>query len=212
MMLPTVVIGGGGHARVVVDTLFELNRQVIGYVALECSTEATSMFGVPYLGNDEYLNTFDATQIELANGVGSVRTTKTRTGLYLRLNELGYQFTTLVHPSATVSRLATLNHGVQVMAGAVIQPGCVIGVNSIVNTSVSIDHDCVIGGHVHIAPGATLSGGVQVGDGTHIGTGATVIQGVTIGVGCLIGAGTLVVRDVPDGTFVVGVPGRERVQ
>ena len=94
------------------------------------------------------------------------------------------------------------------MAGAVIQPGTRLGVNTIVNTRASIDHDCIIGDHVHIAPGAVLSGEVRVGNCSHIGCGATIVQGVKLGEATVIGAGAVVLKDVPDGTTVVGVPAR----
>jgi len=94
------------------------------------------------------------------------------------------------------------------MAGAVVQAGCRIGENVIVNTRASIDHDCDIEAHAHVAPGAVLSGCVHVGERAHIGAGATVIQGLTIGAGAIVGAGAVVVDGIPDGVTVVGVPAR----
>jgi acyl-[acyl carrier protein]--UDP-N-acetylglucosamine O-acyltransferase len=82
------------------------------------------------------------------------------------------------------------------MAGAVIQPGTYIGENSIVNTSVSVDHDCIIGQHVHIAPGSTVCGGVRIEDNVYIGSGAVIVQGVRIAPYIFIKAGTIVTRDV----------------
>jgi UDP-perosamine 4-acetyltransferase len=95
------------------------------------------------------------------------------------------------------------------MAGAVIQSGSRIGINSIINTRASVDHDCVIGNHVHISPGVTLSGGVEIGTCSHIGTGSTVIQGIVIGNSCLAAAGAVVTKDVIAGVKVRGVPARE---
>jgi len=94
------------------------------------------------------------------------------------------------------------------MAGAVVQAGCVIGSNTIINTRASVDHDSKIGAHVHVAPGVVLSGGVTIYDEAHLGTGAVVIQGVTIGRASVVGAGAVVIRDVSDGAKVVGVPAK----
>ena len=99
--------------------------------------------------------------------------------------------------------------GVQLMAGAVIQPNVSIGENTLINTSASIDHDCQIGAHVHIAPGTVLSGNVCVQDETHIGTSATVIQNIKIGTKCTIGAGSVVVKNISDRTLAIGTPARE---
>ena len=90
------------------------------------------------------------------------------------------------------------------MAGAVIQPGTVIGDNSIINTHASVDHDCKIDAHVHIAPGAILCGGVCIGERSHVGTGVVIVQNCQIGPGTLVRAGkTFTGRAIP------GLPGNE---
>ena len=85
-----------------------------------------------------------------------------RERLYAAWRAKGYDFPALVHPSAWIAPGVILGDGVQVMAGVVIQPGCAIGENSIVNTRAGVDHDCSIGCDVHVAPGATLCGAVTV--------------------------------------------------
>jgi UDP-perosamine 4-acetyltransferase len=102
------------------------------------------------------------------------------------------------------------DEGVQVMAGAIVQPGVRVGANSVLNSRSSVDHDCVIGSHVHVAPGAVLCGSVVVGDHAFVGAGATVIQGVHIGAGAVIGAGVVVIRNVAKGAVVYGAKGSVR--
>jgi UDP-perosamine 4-acetyltransferase len=202
-----VVLGGGGHSRVVIDTLLAIGRDVVGLIDPN-SAIGESVLGVPALGDDDVLSTFEPGSIDLANGVGSTHDPTRRADLFRRWTELGHRFTSLVHPTAVVARDVTIHAGAQLMAGVIVQTGSSIGENSILNTAASIDHDCVIGAHVHIAPGATLSGGVVVGEGAHIGTGAIAIHGVRIGNRATIGAGAAVIGDVPDGVVAVGVPAR----
>ncbi len=95
------------------------------------------------------------------------------------------------------------------MAGAVLQTGCRMGENVIINTRASVDHDCIIACHTHVSPGAVLCGNVQVGQGSHIGAGATVIQGVRIACNGMVAAGAVVIRDIPEGVTVAGVPAKE---
>lgn len=210
-MLPVIVLGGGGHARVLIDLLTACSRSIVGYTHSE-DTLGESLYGVPCLGRDDTIHEFDTDGVELVNAIGSTGVPTVRARLFETYHGLGFTFATLVHPSALVSRHAVLAEGVQVMAGAVVQAGARLGRNVIVNTRASVDHDCTIGDHVHIAPGVTLSGAVQIGEVTHIGTGASVIQGIHIGTHCLVGAGAVVVRDAADHASVMGVPGRERLQ
>lgn len=208
-MNPIILIGAGGHARVLLDAL-ELNgAKVIGLVDADASLADRDVMGYPVLGNDDVLAQYAPGSVELVNAIGSVDSMQRRRSVYEKLRRAGHVFASVLHPRATLSRHARMAAGVQVMAGVVVQPGASLGENTIVNTGASVDHDCRVGAHVHIAPGVTLSGNVQVGDETHVGAGAAVIQGVRIGARCLIAAGAVVTGGVRDGASMKGLPARE---
>lgn len=202
---PIIILGGGGHARVVADTLRACKADVLGFV--DKDPLKTTLDGLRRLGAEEYiLESCNADEVVIANGIGSVGWPGDRYEWFIRLSQSGYNFTSVIHPTATLSPLVHLGRGVQVMARAVVQPGVHLEVNTIVNTGAIVDHDCQIGAHVHIGPGAVLSGNVTVGDCAHIGTGASVIEGINIGAESIVGAGSVVIRDVKDKVIVAGVP------
>ena len=201
--VPVIIVGGGGHAKVVADALRLQGENIIGVLdPRECLLQ-----DIPWLGCDEVISRYATHEVVLANGLGSTHSTLQRNKVFDRFCHLGYHFINVIHPSAIIALDSQLGEGSQVMAGAVIQAGARVGCNVIVNTRAVIDHDCVIGNNVHIAPGVTLSGEIIVGNCSHIGTGATVVQGIEIGTHCVVGAGTLVLKNVPDNCRVVGVPG-----
>lgn len=207
MKQPIFVLGGGGHAKVLIDILKLTGCTLLGFTDLR--PDNGSILGVPRIGDDQVILRYTPEEIQLVNAIGSIGSTNLRRKLYDEFTNRGYSFMTVIHPAAIISTNADLQKGAQVMAGAIIQPGCVIGSNTIVNTRASIDHDCRIGNHVHIAPGAVLSGGVHVDEGVHVGVGAVIIQGMHIGKHSVVGAGAVVNRDVADGVIVVGVPAKE---
>ena len=208
-MKPVIIIGAGGHARVMLDALLCSNRDVVGFTDCDESKWGCLIDGIPILGGDEAVFLREKDKIELVNGMGSIGSTEKRKAIFESFARKGYAFSNVIHPSAIVSLRAMLGTGVQLLPGCVVNTGACIGDDSIANTRASIDHDVSIGRHVHIAPGATISGGVAIGDCTHIGTGATVIQGVRIGSNVIVGAGAVVVRDIPDNCKAYGVPARE---
>jgi len=208
MMLPIVILGAGGHAKVLIEALLADAAVIAGIVDADPALGGMQLLGVPVLGGDELVETFPASEIMLANGIGSVGLPVRRRELFERFKNRGYRFAAVIHPSAVIASDVELGEGVQIMAGAVIQPGSRIGSNAVINTRASVDHDCRIGEHTHLAPGVTLSGAVTVGGTCHIGTGATVIQGIAIGSHSVIGAGALVLKNVPSSVTVVGVPAR----
>ena len=184
-----IVIGSGGHAKVVIDTLRVLGRVPLGIIDPNQNRGAISLFGLIVLGDDAAVLDYSADDIELVNGIGSLPNMNLRSSLAQRFSDAGFNFFTMVHPSAFVSDDVSLAAGVQVMAGATIQSGCQISNDCIVNTNACVDHDCNLAAHVHVSPGATLCGEVQVGHNVHIGSGSVVIQGLTIGANTVIGAG-----------------------
>lgn len=202
-----IILGAGGHAKVCLDLLRILHYKVLGFTAPKAAQG--ELEDVAYLGEDKDVLSYSSESTGLVNGVGSIGDPSVRKKLYHDFRKRGYHFMTLVHPSATLSANASLEEGVHVMAGAIVQPGSLIAENTIINTKASVDHDCQIGRHVHLAPAATLSGGVRIGDECHVGTGANIIQNLNIGAKSIVGAGSLVIRDVQEGKTVVGVPAKE---
>ena len=207
MNRPVIIIGAGDHARVLLDILLEQGDEVIG-LSDKSVPKGTVVYGVPVIGDDSEVLKYSFDEVELVNGIGSVGSTVLRAGAFRSFKEKGYDFVSVIHPSAVISRMAELREGVQVLAGAVVGPGAVLGEDCIINTNASVDHGCTIGKHCHIAPGCTLSGCVTVGEGTHIGTGSSVIQGIKIGANVLIGAGSVVIRNIEDNSMVYGVPAK----
>ena len=204
-----IILGAGGHGRVVAEVLLLSDNELLGFVDNNKKLMHRAQDNLKILGTDDVIiNNFDPSIVFLANGIGSIGNLTSRREIYERFSKHGYRFVSLRHPSAVLSPKAKKEIGVQIMAGAILQSEVYIGQNTIINTGAIIEHDCVIGRHCHIGPGAVLSGNVSVGDSTHIGTGACIIQGIKIGSSVLVGAGAVVTKDIPDGTRVVGVPAR----
>jgi sugar O-acyltransferase (sialic acid O-acetyltransferase NeuD family) len=204
--LPVIVVGGGGHAKVLVSALLLQNRSIFGFV--DPKPSLPPLLGIVHLGDDDLIFLHSPIQVRLVNGVGSTGSTVLRRAIYERFREKQYIFETVIHPSAIIAPEVHIEDGIQVMAGAVVQPGSHLGANVIINTGARVDHDCLIDAHAHIAPGATLSGSVHIGKGAHIGTGASIIEGIDVGEASIVGAGAVVLGNVAAGVTVVGVPAR----
>lgn len=210
---PHILLGAGGHAKVVLALARSLGLMVHGLCDPALAEQKISMWhGLNVLGGDEILNQWSPEECLLLNGVGPSLDDEVRLQLHVSLRQKEFHFPALVHPRAWVDESATLSEGVQVMAGAVIQPGCRIGENTVINTNASVDHDCNLGAHVHIAPGATVCGGVVIEDQAFVGSGATVIQNIHIGRRSVVAACTAVVRDLAANECVMAAPIRKNTR
>ncbi len=203
-----VVIGGGGHAKVVISILKKLDEySIIGYTD---PSDYGAVLSVPYLGSDAVLPGLLKENISLAAlGIGQLTDATLRLKKSRELRLLGYEFPAIISPNSIVNEDVTIGRGTVVMDGVVINTGSRIGEFGIINTRCSIDHDCIIGNYVHVAPGVTLSGAVRVGNFTLLGTGASVIHSIKITNHCSIGAGAVVVRNCAESGTYLGLPAQK---
>lgn len=202
-----VVLGGGGHAKVLISVVRKLPWTILGYVD---PRDVGPVLGVPHAGGDDVLPALLARNpgCAAAMGVGKVDATARRAGIQAAAEALGYRFPTFVSPDALVNDEVELGAGTAVFDGAVLNPGVITGPTCVVNTNATVEHDCQFGTNVHIGPGATVSGGVTIGDHTFVGAGAVVIHGVRIAEACMIGAGAVVTGDLTEPGTYVGAPAR----
>lgn len=205
-----VVIGAGGHARVIIDAARLAGHQIVGVLAQDAHA-GTEVLGCPVLGRDD-----EAAHV-LTRLIGQVDSTAVaigdnyvRAAIAHRLAESmpQLQFATVVHPSAVVSPTARIGAGTVVLAGAVVGVGADVGRHCIVNTRASVDHDGRIEDFASVAPGAILGGTVRIGTRTAVCLGAKIIQGIDVGSDVIVGAGATVVRNISDGVVVMGTPAR----
>jgi len=205
-----VILGAGGHARVLIDCLLDDDQvRIYGILDPDRQRWGQEMLGIPILGGDLLLPDLKGKGVShFAVGLGGAGDNHPRQKLF----ELGlansFEPLTIAHPSCIRSKWSTIGRGVQLLPGSIINACASLGDNVIVNSSAVVEHDCVIDDHVHIATGAKLASTVHVGSGAHIGAGAVVKQCVSIGAWAVVGAGAMVVRDVSPNITVVGVPAR----
>jgi UDP-perosamine 4-acetyltransferase len=200
-----VLLGGGGHAKVIV----ELFRAAGCYEVAGCASKdpaAALALGIPVLGDDSRLPAIHASGVRHA--FVAIGDNRRRRRLSEEVSRIGFTLVNAISPGAILSPSVRLGAGVAVMAGVVINACSRIGNGCILNTGATVDHDCVIGNWAHIAPGTNLAGCVSVGEGAFLGVGSRAIPKISIGEWATVGAGAVVIRDLPPDVTAVGVPAR----
>lgn len=183
------LFGASGHAKVIMDILAASGQELEGLI--DDNLEVKELLGISVLHGKTDLS---PTIVSIGNNTARKKV----------VEKLHCEFATAIHPSAIVSKSASINKGTVVMQGAIIQADVKIGKHCIINTGASIDHECKLEDFVHISPHSTLCGNVSIGEGTWVGAGTTLIPGVKVGKWCIIGAGSVVTKDIPDGVLAVG--------
>jgi len=206
-----VVIGAGGHAKVVVDAAERSDRNLYGLLDVDASRHGEPFLTTAIRGGDELLPRLKNEGVtHFIVGIGSVGNPVARMRAFAAGIAAGLEPAVVIHPSAVVAASAQIGGGTLVAAGAVVNPSVRVGRNVIVNTQALVEHDAEVGSHAHLAPGCRVLGGCEIGDRSHIGAGAIVLQGVRVGSDVMVAAGAVVLGDVPDGATVMGVPAKQR--
>lgn len=199
-----IIIGAGGHSKVVLDILIKNNQKVIGFI----DDHKTGMFcSLPILGkvNDVPSLQEEYPESKFIIGIGDNAIRK-KIADSLAIHKIN--FGKAIHPSAEIGSETEVLEGTVIMANAVVNHSVQLGKHVIINTAATVDHDCRIADFSHISPGVNIAGGVTVEECVHVGIGSSVIQSVVIGSGSIIGAGAAVIHDIEKNTLAVGVPAK----
>lgn len=198
--LPFVILGAGGHGRVVAEAIRSSGGAVEAFLDADPALRGRSIDGIPVTGGDDRIGDYAPEHYAFALGVGGLKSTRARQAVYASREGAGRRFPPVVAASALVSGSVTLADAAQVLTRAVVHPGASLGLGVVANTGSIIEHDCIVADHAFVGPGAVLCGGVSLGRGAFVGAGAIVLPGVRIGAGALVPAGAVVRREVEEGS------------
>ncbi len=204
-----IIVGCGGHGRVVLDILVNAGIcDIVGFVDSISNSHGHRVDGVEVMGPPEILPKIrESLQIDC--GIVAIGDNGVRRSYAEWIESLGLGLINAVHPSANLARNVTLGRNVVIAAGALVCAHCQIGDSVILNTGCIVDHESLIGTATHVCPGARLAGRVAVESGAFVGIGATIIQSVRVGYEAVVGAGAVVIQDVAPMSTVAGVPAKQ---
>lgn len=201
-----VIIGAGGHAKVIADIIIKSGDKVYGFLDDNKDVGTIIIENYAVVGKIE-----DCVKLQDANkelsfiiAIGSNNIRKNISKEYAILN-----YYTAIHPTATIAMGVNIAEGSVVMANTVINPNTTIGKHCIINTGTIVEHDNKVEDYVHLSPNATLCGIVTIGECTHIGAGVIVKNNTSVIGNCIVGAGAVVVKDIEEEGTYVGVPAKK---
>lgn len=204
-----VIVGSSGHARVVIDIVNMEGRYRVAGLIDRFREIGAQTLGYAILGREEDLPRLVA-ELSLAAVIVAIGDNFTRSQVVAQIGRLcpGLAFVSAVHPRANVARDVRIGEGTVVMAGATINPCCVIADHCILNSNTSLDHDSTMASFSSLAPGVSTGGNVTIGAFSAICIGATIVAGLRIGEHCVVGAGATVLADIGPYQVAYGTPAR----
>ena len=205
-----IILGTGGSAYDILDTVEAINAlqekwRIVGFLD-DTRPLGSHHLNLPILGG-----LMDARRFSdhaFVNAIGSDKSYRRRPEILPTTGLDRAQFSTLVHPAASVSPRAKLGCGVCAHFGVSVAGGVTVGDHVSFYPGCIVGHDSVIEDYVIVAPGAVISGFVHVNRASYVGAHSVIRQHVRVGAESLVGMGAVVLRDVEAGARVVGNPAR----
>lgn len=208
-----VILGTAGNSIDILELIESFDGRA-GGTAFECAgfldddpaLRGTRIHGVPVLGPLTDAGKLDG--CSFVNGIGSPNNFGRKAAIISRTGVPADRFATIVHPSASVSRSASLGRGTVVFPNVTIASNARIGDHVIILSNSVINHDVTVGDCACITSGVCISGGATIGRSVYLGSNSSIIGNVSIGDNCLVGMGSVVLRAVADNSVVAGNPAR----
>ena len=206
----TLIIGAGGHARIVASVAGDTDLDILGVIDKDNNSIGEKV------GDYEIVDTIDNLNSWLKKGVRkiliAIGNNQERKELFFNLKTSKIEFPTLIHKTAVINRSCKIGEGSLICPGVIIGAEVNIGISTIINSGSIVEHESEIGDFSSIAPGCNLAGRVKIGKKSFIGIGATISNNLSIGENCVVGAGSVVIKNVSSESTVYGVPAKEQLK
>lgn len=212
-MKTLIILGTAGNSIDILDTINDINDfqkqsvyQCVGFLDDNNAHWGKEVHGVKVLGP-----LHSATQYGdcyFVNGIGSPFNFWRKEEIIAKTNLSVNRFETIIHPTASVSKMSRLGFGTVIFQNVTITSNVKIGNHIIVLPNTVISHDDIIDDYTCIAGGVCISGEVQIGKLCYLGTNCSIKHNINIGNNVLVGMGSVVLSNIPENTVVVGSPAR----
>lgn len=200
-MKKLILIGAGGHAKSVTDSINKLEYVLCGFVD---SNKKGTYMGLPIFGTELE----DIPNYEKYSYFVSIGDVGYRKLWFDRIRERRLSIINIIDSSAIISASVKMGLGNFVGKMAVINADAEIGNNNVINTKALIEHECKVGDHNHLSTNSVINGNVIVGNSVFLGSSSVCNGQLKIGSNAIIGSGSVIIKDVPEKVTVVGVPAR----
>ena len=205
-----IIIGASGHAKVIIDAI-EVDGQynIHGYID-SYKPQGKKILNYSILGSEDIIP--ELINKGINKGVIAIGDNYKRAKMAKKILKIApnFQFISVIHPSAVVSKYVSIGRGSVILAGAIVDVDSKVGDFCIINNTANLGHDSTMENYSSLAPNTSTGGAVFIGKYTAVSIGANVLQSIHVGEHTIIGAGALVTNDIDSYKVAYGIPAKAK--
>ncbi|EUM09696.1 acetyltransferase [Enterobacter ludwigii] len=196
-----IIIGAGGFAKAVIDSLDHNQFALEGFLD---SMKSGTHQGYPILGH----SLDDIQQCKDYKYFIAIGDPDDRAFWFQKIKDAELETINVIDETSIVSSRSTLGTCIYIGKMAIVNCDSYLEDGVVINTRALVEHGNHISYCSNISTNVVLNGDVRVGEKTFIGS-CTVVNGqLTIGNSTIVGSGSVVIRDIPNNVVVAGSPTR----
>ena len=202
------ILGVGINTIVYIDLVESCGYEIAGLYHYNDKRTGENIREIPII--DSNLNLFKKKSLMGMNFAISVGNNKIRADLAKQIREKGGNIPTLIHPTAVVSKYASISEGVVIHANSVVQADVIIKKDTVVSYNTSVTHTSSIGEACYLAFNSNIGAGIKIQNYVFIGQSASIVSGKLeyVGNNSIVGAGSVVINNVEPNSIVIGNPAK----
>jgi UDP-perosamine 4-acetyltransferase len=211
-MRKAILIGAGGHSKVVLSILADVgSHSIVGVIDINQSLLVSEnccelIMGIPVLSMKALNKFIGQKDLDVFLAIGDCRV---RAQWWEKMLNMRFSMPNLLSPEAIIHSSVSLGSANVICSGVFIGPEATVGCDNLINTGAILEHETSVGNHCHVAPRSLVAGRSRVADNCFLGAGSVIIDGISVIDFTTLGAGAIAVADIksPHGIYV-GVPAR----
>jgi UDP-N-acetylbacillosamine N-acetyltransferase len=197
-----IILVGGFHE--IIELCEEIGYKIIGIID---NNLKESYWGYPIIGTDNMIKIISQNYKHIPLVI-TPDFPSTRKKLFLEYSKYGFEFETIISPTAKISKSSIIGTGAIIQHQVNVSSNVRIGNFTKLNVGCNVMHDSTIGNFVTIAPNAVILGRVNIGDSTYIGANSTILPDKSVGENAIVGAGAVVTKNFDSNSTIKGIPAK----
>lgn len=197
-----IIFGAGQQAEIISFYLKKLSRSIFAYCVDDDFYKEKKFLGKNIITTSELLKKFKPNNYNLHIAISYSNLNSIRRSKFIFFKKKKYNFENIIINHNYINTNKRIGENV-VIIDSFIQPGVIIGDNTIIWSGCTVGHHTTLGNHCWLSSGVSVGGNCKIKESSFFGMNGTIGHFVSIGANCFIGSGVHITKNISKNKVVI---------